>query len=229
MGGIEAANVGSATKESLGASDSAYIHNRIIGGLPSSVIPPQRLSLFPDDRFFTTNAKRARTMKDALKKKIAESSDAFENALSSSAGARRLRGCQKRILDAIQRCEVRVSEEVLQEWEYPMKRYRAAVANPEAEISKAWLSLGDQHPAEISHFVKGMMYPPAKRGRPKGCGCFASDPTLMPDMDRLVGEGMPPKTAARRLLLKRGFTTGIDDKAGYLVKLYKNYLARGKK
>lgn len=126
--------------------------------------------------------------------------------------------------------EIKIPEKTLQEWEWMMERYRAAEADPENEKSKLWLALAHLGPADIRdfrHLLPDPRVKRAKRGRPKRSGCYASDETLMPDMDRLVGEGMPWKTAARILLQERGYKTGITDKSGYVATLYKKYLTSG--
>ncbi len=124
---------------------------------------------------------------------------------------------------------IKIPEKTVQELEWMMSRYRAALADPEYGKSKLWLALSHLGPADIREFRDLLPDPRVKPGRPIGRGRVASDKKLMRDMDILVDSGLLPTTAARKLVHAQGVQAGVKNRADYIAKRYKDYLASGKK
>jgi|GEM_PF-4315914 len=123
----------------------------------------------------------------------------------------------------------KLSEEWCRESEWIMKRYRAAAADPEYEKSKPWLELKHMALSQVRAIVKCLPDPRIKRGRPKGSGHVASDKKLISEVGKLVETGLLPTTAARKVLIERGVSVGLKNKADYIAKKYNRSLMRGKK
>lgn len=134
------------------------------------------------------------------------------------------------------RAEFRFPEhkfDILEEWineiEWVMQRYRAAVKDPINEKSKPWLEIADRTPAEVRSIIKWLPDPREKRGRRKGSGRVASDKSYLSEMHELVLAGHSPTKAARKILNRRGEKGNLQNKAAYRARLYLKSDLNGKK
>lgn len=89
---------------------------------------------------------------------------------------------------------------------------------------KLWQEIGN---LPLGRYVEKLPYlrfivkPPARRGRPKGKGPIVSDEALLAELDVLVKTGMKPTTAAQKLLRIRGVPPHLlKSRADHLVRLH---------